>query len=60
MTVVGCDGDGKVVSIDPSSFNEVGDSGTIIMGYIDTPMHLFNNPDKLLEYWAGRVSFLYL
>ena len=51
-TIVGCDSDGKVNSINPDSF---GGSDNIMIGAIDTPTNISNpNPERLLEAWAGR------
>ena len=52
-TVVGCDADGKVVSIDPNTFRGFSDS-IMTMGYIEAPTSVFNNPEKVLEVWAAK------
>jgi len=51
-TIVGCDGDGKVLSIDPSSFHDI--SCDMVMGYIDPSPIAFNNPEKMLLEWGGK------
>ena len=49
IRLIGCDSDGKVVSVNPSQFNSVGDT---IMGYMETP---FTSSDQssLLTAWGG-------
>ena len=49
IRLIGCDSDGKVVSVNPSQFNSVGDT---IMGYIETPF-TFNDQSRLLTVWGG-------
>jgi len=51
-TIVGCDGDGKVLSIDPSSFHDI--SCDMVMGYIDPSPTNFNNTEKMLLEWGGK------
>ena len=48
--VIGCDSDGKVVSINPALFNNVGDT---IVGYIDSPFTLGDH-GRLLTVWGGE------
>ena len=51
-TVVGCDSDGKVHTINPESFEG---SEDILIGAIDTPLNIATpNPERLLEAWGGR------
>ena len=51
-TVVGCDSDGKVHTINPDSF---AGSEDILIGAIDTPLNIATpNPERLLEAWGGR------
>ena len=51
-TIVGCDFDGKVHSINPDSFEG---SDNILIGSIDTPLNIASpNPERLLEAWGGR------
>ena len=51
-TIVGCDFDGKVHSINPDSFKG---SDNILIGSIDTPLNIASpNPERLLEAWAGQ------
>ena len=52
-TVVGCDADGKVVSIDPNTFSGFSDN-IMTMGYIRAPTSVFNNSEQVLEFWAAK------
>ena len=49
IRLIGCDSDGKVVSVNPSQFNSVGDT---IMGYIETPF-TSSDQSRLLTAWGG-------
>jgi len=50
IRVVGCDSDGKVVSINPAMFSNVGDT---MVGYIDSPFTIGDH-GRLLTVWGGR------
>ena len=49
IRLIGCDSDGKVVSVQPSQFNNVGDT---MVGYIETPF-TFTDHARLLTAWGG-------
>ena len=48
--VVSCDTDGKVVSIDPAMFGNVGDT---LVGYVDSPFSIGDH-EHLVTNWGGR------
>ena len=51
--MVGCDADGKVVSIDPNTLSGFSDN-IMTMGYIKAPTLVFNNSEQVLEFLAGN------